>query len=863
MQDQILVTPIHPFETANEPAQDAFLVVSGTALVFIEQAVKGEKRRTDCIAQLGAGQMLPGFCLTRGDAQWGFWVMPAEGEMRLERQAGFSTRRLQQGFLTACGVKPVAGETFEDSLTEIFYQQELMEMVSIIGTREGARRTGEDIIDVIHSGFDARPDIGVGADARGDLRYKAVAYACHASKIPLASKEKLSRIKTDKLSVTDIAKASGFLCRDVVLEQEWYHNDCGVIISELDGVPVACVPKTSGRYILYRSDTEDTQRLDRETASNISPKAFVIGRALPKGKVTGKQIRAFAMKSILPGDILWVVLLGVIGVLIGMLLPTLNQKVFDEYIPLASTTPLLYLCMLILSFTIGNLFFNMTKSLSEHRIASRVSYDLQNAVFYRIFCMPESFFRQHSSADLAQRVMSFGSVATTYVNAVVVTGFSTVFSLIYLFQMLGYSGKLTGIGLLMVALYAAAVFLISACSMKLSASIMAEEGESTGMLYQFISGIDKIRMAGCEQRVIYEYMVPFSSVQAKGIRKNRIDSVGQALGGIISSVFSMVLYFLIVNKKLEISIGSFMAFTSAFGALSSALLSFMSTLIQLYSTKPMLKRLSPILAEPAEGAHQDGVQEDIPGDLTGAVSVDHVSFSYEKDGPLVLNDVSLSIKPGEYIGIVGPSGCGKSTLMKLILGFETPNSGSVCFDSYDMARTDKREIRKQLGVVLQNGGLISGSIHENITITNPKATMRQVREVIRKVGLKEDIDAMPMGVHTIVSESASMLSGGQQQRILIARAIMNDPQVLLFDEATSALDNVTQKMVCDNLDAMNITRIVIAHRLSTIEKCDRIIFLNRGRIEEQGTYEQLMANRGMFYQMAIRQLHGDEEEEEE
>lgn len=230
---------------------------------------------------------------------------------------------------------------------------------------------------------------------------------------------------------------------------------------------------------------------------------------------------------------------------------------------------------------------------------------------------------------------------------------------------------------------------------------------------------------------------------------------------------------------------------------------------------------------------------------------------------MVLHHINLEIKAGEYIGIVGPSGCGKSTLMKLLLGFETPDNGSVCFDGFDMASTDKREIRKQLGVVLQNGGLISGSIHENITITNPKATMRQVREVIRKVGLKEDIDAMPMGVHTIVSESASMLSGGQQQRILIARAIMNNPKVLLFDEATSALDNVTQKMVCDNLDAMNITRIVIAHRLSTIEHCDRIIFLNRGRIEEQGTFEQLMANRGMFYQMAIRQLHGDEEEEYE
>lgn len=861
MQDIILVTPIHPFGTAGEPAQDAFVIVNGEALVFIEKVVGEEKRRTSCIATLKEGQLLPGFSHKRGNEQWGFYIVPKDSEVRLERMESFSTKKVQQSFLSACRSTSPAGTSFEDSLTEIFHQKDLTEMVSIIDTRKRSEKTKADIVSVIHSGFAAGDHVPPNPDARNDLSRRAVEYACRAAKIPVAPPEKLARLPADSLGVTEIAKASGFLCRDVVLDQEWYHHDCGVIISEMDGVPVACIPKASGRYVVYRSDNQTVRRLNKKSAHAISPSAHVIGRALPKGKVDGRQVRAFALRSILPGDFLWVLLMAFIGVLIGTLLPTLNQKAFDEYIPLASVTPLFYLCGLILAFTIGNLFFNLTKRLSEHRIASRVSFDLQNAVFYRIFRMPESFFRKHSSADLAQRVMGFGSVASTYVNAIVVTGISTVFSLIYLFQMMGYSGSLTAIALLMVALYAALTFAVSALSMKLNASILEEEGEATGMLYQFINGIDKIRMAGCEQRVIYEYMAPYSSIQAKEIRKNRIDSISQALGGIISSIFSMVLYFLIVKKKIPMSIGTFMAFNTAFGSLSSALLSFTSTLIQLYALKPTLNRLKPILDEEDEGARQNGAQEDVPGDITGAIQVENVSFAYEKDGPQVLNNISLSIAPGQYVGIVGPSGCGKSTLMKLLLGFETPDRGRICYDGYDMARTDRREIRKQLGVVLQNGGLISGSIHENITITNPKATMRQVREVIKKVGLKEDIDSMPMGIHTVVSESASMLSGGQQQRILIARAIINNPRVLLFDEATSALDNVTQKMVCDNLDAMKITRVVIAHRLSTIEKCDRILFLNNGRIEEQGTYEQLMANRGLFYQMAVRQLHGDEEEE--
>ena len=163
-------------------------------------------------------------------------------------------------------------------------------------------------------------------------------------------------------------------------------------------------------------------------------------------------------------------------------------------------------------------------------------------------------------------------------------------------------------------------------------------------------------------------------------------------------------------------------------------------------------------------------------------------------------------------------------------------------------------MRKNLGVVLQNGKLIAGSIYENITITAPWATMKDVKAVVEAVGLKNDINQMPMGIHTVLSENSGTISGGQQQRILIARAIIGKPSILIFDEATSALDNVTQATVSENLDKMHITRIVVAHRLSTIKNCDRIIVLDQGKIAEEGNYDQLMEKRGLFYQLAIRQI---------
>jgi ATP-binding cassette subfamily C protein len=244
----------------------------------------------------------------------------------------------------------------------------------------------------------------------------------------------------------------------------------------------------------------------------------------------------------------------------------------------------------------------------------------------------------------------------------------------------------------------------------------------------------------------------------------------------------------------------------------------------------------------------------MPGELLGEIEVNHVSFSYSEDGPTVLKDVSFRIKPGEYIGIVGSSGCGKSTLLKLLLGFETPQSGRVYYDGRDIDSIDKRELRKRLGVVLQNGGLITGSIYDNVTITTPYATKEQVEQAIRDVGLEKDIAGMPMGLHTVLSEGEGSVSGGQRQRILIARAIVGQPKILYFDEATSALDNATQAAVCEGLENLYVTRVAIAHRLSTIMHCDRIFVMDDGKIVEEGTYEQLMEKQGLFYRLASRQM---------
>jgi ABC-type bacteriocin/lantibiotic exporter with double-glycine peptidase domain len=281
----------------------------------------------------------------------------------------------------------------------------------------------------------------------------------------------------------------------------------------------------------------------------------------------------------------------------------------------------------------------------------------------------------------------------------------------------------------------------------------------------------------------------------------------------------------------------------AFSSLTSIALS-------IAGIRPVLEMAEPILkAEPEVAADKEMVTR-----VSGSIEVNHVSFRYEENTPYVLKDLSLKIKAGEYVAIVGRTGCGKSTLIRLLLGFEKPETGAVYYDRRDLASLDPRSLRKQIGVVIQNGQLFQGDIFSNITISAPQLTLADAWEAAETAGIAQDIRDMPMGMQTVISEGQGGVSGGQKQRLMIARAIAPKPRILIFDEATSALDNKTQKQVSDALDRLKSTRIVIAHRLSTIKNCDRILVMDQGAIIEEGTYDELIEKKGTFAELVARQM---------
>ena len=407
---------------------------------------------------------------------------------------------------------------------------------------------------------------------------------------------------------------------------------------------------------------------------------------------------------------------------------------------------------------------------------------------------------------------------------------AALFSFAYIFQMAGFAPVLVAPALLSIGGLLTLTFLTGLIRQKHSRRLMELSAKLDGMVFGLLGGIQKIKLAGAERRAFARWAAQYKELGRLRYNPPALLPLSGALQTLLVMGSTILLYY-VAGRGLAAP-SDYMAFNAAYGAVSSALLSLGGVVVSLANVKLHLEMVKPILETPPEfHAGKKQVMR-----LSGRIEVSNVTFSYTPDGPLVLNNLSLKVEPGEYVAIVGRSGSGKSTLMRLLLGFETPTSGAIYYDGYDLQTLDVRSVRQCIGVDLQDSKLFPGSIYANIIITAPWATLEDAWEAARLAGVDEDIRAMSMGMHTLVSEGGGGLSGGQRQRILIARAIISKPSILLFDEATSALDNITQEQVIRSLATLQCTRIVIAHRLSTVRDCDRIVVVDKGSIVEEGSF---------------------------
>lgn len=825
-------------------------IKSGEALVYIVPAeADNNTGRRLFIYEANPGEVIPALNYTDFEGiNWKFAIAAVDKAVIIKRKTD-EIDAYKSEFAGKIKLKNFEIEGFEEGIAEWYRLRLVKEDGFIHKTGQEQKHTYEKGLNLIYGLFNAFPK-KIENKTKNNITYDAISFLCRKSKINIADFDKIKESCGNDVTIENISRISHFITRKIVLEENWFKKDLGPILvySKDEENIYACIPTKSG-YMRFDPVTEKRESVTFEKAREMSFRGYMCYRPFENKKLTIRELIRFGFESINKRDSIRLFTMTALGSLIGLLIPTLNQQLYDTYIPVGASNALIQMCMVILAFMIGNAVFSVVKNLSSFRITSRIKYNVQSAAYDRLFNLPESFFRKYDSGDLASRVIGVGELINSIISMIISTAMTLVFVVIYLGKMISYSPVLTAVSSAMLALYVAFSAVMTLKTIKYEKECMELGGKSNAVMYQLLSGISKIRIAGVEDRALLEYLKPYIKLREKGIKTDKIELIIEAVSTVIESLFSVVLYVILIKGNIGLSLGAFLAFNTAFGSFSSSIMSITSAVVSINQIKPMYERIKPIM----ENLPELDDSKEIPSELDGEIDISNVSFAYDEKLGNVLTGVNIHIKPGEYVGLVGSSGSGKSTLLKLLLGFEKPTGGKIYYDGRDIEALDKRELRKKFGVVLQDGKLISGSIYENITITAPNVTYEDVNETVKSVGLAEDIANMPMGLHTVLSEDCGTISGGQQQRILIARAVVGKPKILFFDEATSALDNITQAMVCENLKKLNATRLVIAHRLSTIMNCDRIIVLDKGQIAEEGTYTELMEKKGLFYELARRQ----------
>lgn len=642
---------------------------------------------------------------------------------------------------------------------------------------------------------------------------------------------------------------SGIMHRRVMLEGNWWKDCDGALlaVTKDKGEFCALLPRKTGGYSFWNTSSGAREKLTSKHKDMFEKEALCFYEPLPEEVKNGKQLLFFLFKHIAIFDYAIVLLATLLATLLGMMTPYISGIIFSRLIPSGKTDIVFTTAILLLITVLAAYIMSVVRTGTLERIKNRMENVVQNALMSKLMHLPPRFFQRKSAGGLATIITYLDRLPMVIADVLLGPCITAVFSFAYVIQIGVLAPSLALPAFVTLIVQALIIIFSIKQKLRLTREELNANMEVKGITYSAISGIQRIKLSGSEKRIVSRWAKAYKN-RAKAAYKVYFPStmqnelvVAAALAG------TLWVYFSGASRGIELS--QFVVFLSAFSIATNNITSLSECAQHLPFLKPSLKLIEPILSETPETS----AGKTVVGRLSGAIEMSHVTFRYSEKSPVVLDDLNLKIKPREYIAIVGRSGCGKSTLMRLLMGFEKPESGMVMYDQKDLAELDPASLRRNIGVVLQNGKLFAGSIFSNITISAPWLTLKEAWEAAEMAGMADDIRNMPMGMHTLISEGSGGISGGQKQRLMIARAIAPKPKILMFDEATSALDNITQKKVSDTLDTLNCTRVVIAHRLSTIRNCDRILVMDKGKIAEDGSYDELIAKNGLFAELVERQ----------
>ena len=641
----------------------------------------------------------------------------------------------------------------------------------------------------------------------------------------------------------------GIMFRSVELDSGWYHHAVGAMLGTLkeDGTAVALIPGKLAGYYYQDLKTGKKVKLNKKTEQKLDREAVCFYQPLPRRALKVRDLLVFMLEQLSVSDMVLFVGLIAGASLLGLLAPMFTKWLFGTVMESGSAKVLMALAVYMVCYSVCRILFRSFQTLINSRIGTKQSMAVQAAVMNRIMTLPASFFKQYSSGELTQRASYVQSLCSTLFSTIGTTGLTSLFSLIYIAQVFRFAPALVVPSLIITLTTIIVSMVTTFAQMRITKERMELSAATSGMTYAMISGIQKIKLAGAEKRMFSRWSKEYSREAALEFNPPAFLKLSSTITLAVSLLGSLVLYWLAIRSNVSVS--DYYAFNTAYGQVAAAFESFAAIATTLANIRPTLDMAKTIME--AEPEMADG--KEVIRSLNGRIELNNVTFRYDENMPNVIDGLNLKIRAGEYLAIVGTTGCGKSTLMRLLLGFETPQKGTIFYDKHNITRVDLQSLRRKIGVVMQDSKLFQGDIFSNIIIAAPQLSQKEAWEAAEIASVADDIRAMPMGMNTMICEGQGGISGGQRQRLMIARAVAPKPKILMFDEATSALDNVTQKKVSEAIDSLKCTRIVIAHRLSTIRNADRIIVLDGGKITEEGTYEQLIAKNGFFAELVERQ----------
>ena len=646
-----------------------------------------------------------------------------------------------------------------------------------------------------------------------------------------------------------LLRPHGIMRRTVILDKGWYKDAIGAMLTvrKSDGLPVALIPAGMAGYTYYDAGSGRYIKINRKNQDLFEEEAIAFYNSFPLRKLGIADLMRYIIHTLSVSDFVMVGIATLAVTLIGLLTPKLTNLMFSDVLESGSVRVLISLAVFMVCVSASSIIAGGIKTLLLARVSTKTDLAVQAASMMRVLSLPAGFFKDYSAGELSSRAQHINSLCSMLVSTVLSTGLTSVFSLVYISQIFKYAPMLVVPALAVIAATVICSIVTMFVHMKNSKKRMEFAAKESGLSYSLISGVQKIKISGSEKRAFAKWAKLYAQEAKLTYNPPLFLKINSALNLAISLAGTIIMYYFAAAGG--VSVADYYAFTAAYGMVSGAFMSLASMTMTVAGIRPVLDMAKPVLEAEPEIAEGKRVVERV----SGGIELNNVSFRYSDSMPNVIDNLSIKIRPGQYVAIVGSTGCGKSTLMRLMLGFEKAQKGAIYYDGRDISKLDLKSLRRRIGVVMQDSKLFSGDIYSNITISAPWLTLDEAWEAAELSGIAEDIRRMPMGMHTVISEGSGGVSGGQRQRLMIARAIAPKPKILMFDEATSALDNITQKKVSESLDNLKCTRIVIAHRLSTIRSCDRIIYLENGRIAEDGTYEELIAKNGRFAELVERQ----------